>query len=86
MVRHFWDQKPMVWRDVAYVIRSPRTGSESFLNEIRRAVWSVDPNLPLADIRTLDYFYQMSLARTSFTLVMLGIAGVMALLLGIVGL
>ncbi len=85
-MRHFWDEEPMVRRELAFVVRSPRTGSESFMKEIRQAVWSVNPNLPLADVRSLDYFYQRSLARTSFTLVMLGIAGAMALLLGIVGL
>ena len=56
------------------------------MSETRRAVWSVDPNLPLADVHTLDYFYRTSMARTSFTLVMLAIAGGMALLLGLVGL
>ena len=56
------------------------------LNEIRQAVWSVDPNLPLARIGTLGDLYDASIARTSFTLIMLGIAGVMALLLGTVGL
>ena len=49
-------------------------------------MWSVDPNLPLAEVHTLDYFYRTSMARTSLTLVMLAIAGGMALLLGIVGL
>jgi len=49
-------------------------------------VWSVDANLPLANVHTLDYFYMKSMARTSFTLVMLGIAGAAGLLLGIVGL
>ncbi|HET7842399.1 MAG TPA: ABC transporter permease [Terriglobia bacterium] len=85
-MRHFFDEEPMVRRELAFAILSPRTGSESFMKEIRQAVWSVNPNLPLADVRSLDYFYQKSLARTSFTLVMLGIAGAMALLLGIVGL
>ncbi|MGB7173002.1 MAG: FtsX-like permease family protein, partial [Candidatus Acidiferrales bacterium] len=75
-----------VRRDVAFAIRSPRAGSQAFLSEVRQAVWSVDANLPLADVHTLDYFYSQSMARTSFTLVMLGIAGVMALLLGTVGL
>ena len=75
-----------VRRYVTFSIRSPRAGSESLLNEVRRAVWSVDPNLPLADIHTLDYYYSRSMARTSFTLVMLAAAGGMALLLGIVGL
>jgi putative ABC transport system permease protein len=46
----------------------------------------VAPNLPLADVNTLDYYYTRSMARTSFTLVMLAVAGGMALFLGIVGL
>jgi predicted permease len=75
-----------VSRYVAFSIRSPRAGSGSLMNEVRRAVWSVDPNLPLADVHTLDYLYRKSMARTSFTLVMLAIAGAMALLLGVVGL
>ena len=75
-----------VRRYVAFSIRSPRAGSESLMNEVRRAVWSVDPDLPLADVHTLDYLYRRSMARTSFTLVMLALAGGMALLLGVVGL
>ncbi len=76
----------MIHRDVSFVVRSPRAGSASLLDEIRRAVWSADPNLPLAQVHTLDYYYRKSMARTSFTLVMLAIAGGMALLLGVVGL
>jgi ABC-type antimicrobial peptide transport system permease subunit len=72
-------------RNLAVVIRSPRTGSQAFMKEVSEAVWSVNPNLPLAGVDTLQYFYAKSLARTSFTLVMLGVAGGMALLLGIVG-
>jgi len=56
------------------------------MNEVRRAVWSIDGNLPVADVHALDYFYNRSMARTSFTLVMLAIAGSMALLLGTIGL
>jgi predicted permease len=86
LAAHFTGTELDVRRYVTYSIRSPRAGSESFTNEIRRAVWSVDPNLPLADVHTLEYFYRTSMARTSFTLVMLAIAGSMALLLGVVGL
>jgi predicted permease len=74
-----------VRRGVAFALRSPRAGSESFLKEVREAVWSVNPNLPLAAVHTVDYFYKQSMARTSFTLIMLGVAGSMALLLGVVG-
>src|SRR5580704_8152276 len=66
-------------------IRSSRAGSESFLKEVREAVWSVNPNLPLSRMNTLGYYYSRSMARTSFTLIMLAVAGGMALLLGVVG-
>ncbi|MGH9746070.1 MAG: ABC transporter permease [Candidatus Acidiferrales bacterium] len=81
----FEGQKQQVRRGVAPAIRTTRAGSESFLKEIRQAVWSVDSNIPLSEVQTLGYFYTKSMARTSFTLVMLGVAGAMALLLGIVG-
>jgi predicted permease len=73
-------------RRVSFAIRTERAGTESLLNEVRQAVWSIDPSLPLADVRTVNEIYDQSLARTSFTLVMLAIAGAMALLLGIAGL
>jgi putative ABC transport system permease protein len=73
-------------RRVSVAIRSERAGTDSLLAQVREAVWSVNPNLPLAQVRTLDALLEQSMARTSFTLVMLAIAGGMALLLGIVGL
>jgi ABC-type antimicrobial peptide transport system permease subunit len=72
-------------RNAAYLVRSERTGAEGFVRELERAVWAVNPNLPLAGVRTLQEIYDASLARTSFTLVMLAIAGGMALLLGVAG-
>jgi len=72
-------------RTVTFVVRSDRTGTEGFLNEVRQAVWSVNSSLPVASVRTVQEVYDQSLARTSFTLVMLGIAGAMALVLGIIG-
>jgi len=79
------DNRNFVQRSVTYVIRSTRTGSNGFVNDLGTAVWSVNPNLPLAAVRTLQDIYDASLARTSFTLVMLAIAGGMALLLGVAG-
>ena len=72
-------------RTMTFVIQSERAGTESFLNEVREAVWSVNSNLPLASVRTMQEVYDKSVARTSFTLVMLGIAAAMALALGIIG-
>ncbi|MGB6596509.1 MAG: ABC transporter permease, partial [Candidatus Acidiferrum sp.] len=72
-------------RTVTVVVRTDRAGTENFLSDIRQAVWSANSNLPLASVRTMQEVYDKSVARTSFTLVMLGIAGAMALALGLIG-
>jgi predicted permease len=74
-----------VWRSMYFAIRSDRAGTQTFINEIQQAVWSINSNLPVADVSTMQEVYSDSMARTSFTLVMLAIAGTMALLLGIIG-
>jgi predicted permease len=82
---NFLGNKEVVNRNVAFAVRSSRAGSSAFLNEVQRAVWSVDSNLPLAYATTIGEEYTRSMARTSSTLVMLSVAGGMALLLGILG-
>jgi predicted permease len=69
----------------AFAIRSERAGTVSLIDEVRQAVRSVSPSVPVAQERTMQDFYAGSLARTSFTLVMLAIAGAMALALGVIG-
>jgi predicted permease len=85
LMNNFEGQKERTQRYIAVAVRTPRAGSQSLLKEIQQAVWSVDSSLPLADVHTVGYFYNRSMARTSFTLVILGVAGGMALILGIVG-
>jgi putative ABC transport system permease protein len=74
-----------VRRGATFAIRSERAGTQAFLREITAAIHSVHPSLPLAKVRTLDDVYRRSMARTSFALVLLGIAGAMALTLAIIG-
>jgi putative ABC transport system permease protein len=85
LMDNFWGNNPFVQRGVAFVMRSTRAGSESFLNQVRQAVWSVNAEAPLARMQTVEEIYRASMARSSFTLVMLAIAGGMALLLGLIG-
>lgn len=85
LTHDFWTRPLRIERNVAFVVRSRRAGSESFLNDVRRAIWSVNPNVPIADAQTVQQIYNTSMARTSFTLVMLAIATGMALLLGLIG-
>ena len=83
--KNFEGDPANVQRFVAFVIRTPRAGSISLGDELRTAIWSVNASLPLANVETVETLYDRSLARTSFTLIMLAIAGGMALLLGVVG-
>jgi putative ABC transport system permease protein len=73
------------WRTMAYAVRSTRVGAPGFVRELEQAVWSVNPNLPLATVQTLEEIQVSSMTQTSFALVMLGIAASVALLIGMVG-
>ncbi len=85
LAKNFEGHDIQLWRNVAFLIRTRRAGTTGLLNDLRTAVWSVNGNLPVANVRTLQAVYDMSMGRTSFTLVLLTIAGGMALLLGVVG-
>jgi predicted permease len=85
LLKNFEAASEIAIRGVAYVIRTPRAGSLRLRQELRAAVESVNATLPVADVKTLESVYERSLARTSLTLVLLAIAGGMALVLGVVG-
>ena len=71
-------------RHVAVVIRS--TGDLDALAVAARAqLHELDARLPLANVQPLRSLVSRSMARTSFVLVLLGIAAGVALLLGMVG-
>lgn len=71
-------------RGVTYVIRSGRAGTVAFADEVRQAVWASHPDI-VVTMSTMQQIYARSFARTSFMLVLLAIAGAMALLLSVVG-
>jgi predicted permease len=84
-MRDFWQPGVFTQRNMAYVIRTPRLQDQGFLKEVQQAVWSVNSNLPLASVQTVQEIYDESMAETSFVLVILGIAASVTLLLGLVG-
>jgi predicted permease len=57
----------------------------SLAPQIRAIVRELDPNLPLANVRTMDSVVSDAMARTTFTMLLLVVAGATALVLGIVG-
>jgi predicted permease len=81
----FWGQPNFVQRSLVFAIRTSRINDPGLMTNVQQAVWSVNANLPLQRVRTLREIYDGSMAQTSFTLVILGIAAGVTLLLGLVG-
>jgi putative ABC transport system permease protein len=69
---------------LTYVVRTQNP--LALVGPVREAVRAVDPNLPVAGIRTMESVVADSILRLTFTALSLGIAALMALILGAVGL
>ena len=64
-----------------------RTGGDplALFSTVRREIWEMDRNLPLVKVRDLSAVVSDAMARTTFTLIMIGAAAGVALLLGAIG-
>lgn len=67
------------------VVMSTKIDAISVVSSAREAVHSVDPDLPLAKIRTLRTVVDRSMAEQRFSVFLLGFFGVFALLLASIG-
>ena len=65
-----------------------RTSSEpaTITSAVQRAVRELDPTLPLFDVRSMTEITAASMAQLSFTIIVLGAAALVTLILGAVGL
>ena len=70
---------------MSLVVRTSAAPS-SLAPAVRDAVWSIDPNVPITGIETMERVLRDATSRAGFTMLMLGIAAGVALLLGAVGL
>jgi putative ABC transport system permease protein len=78
------EEAEWVPRSFCLVVKG-RVDPASLTARVRQAVWSIDPNLPLAQVLPMPEVVARSMARTSFTMLLLVIAAAVALLLGTVG-
>jgi putative ABC transport system permease protein len=69
---------------VSYVVRSPAPPAD-LVQGIRRAVAAVDPDVAVAQVRSLQEIVDRASDQTTFTMVLLGVAAATALLLGAIG-
>jgi predicted permease len=85
IIEQFWTEKVQVRRSMSVIVRTERPKSPTLVRDVQQAVWSVNGSLPVANIRTMPDIMSASMAQTSFALIMLAIAGAVALMLGVVG-
>jgi putative ABC transport system permease protein len=71
-------------RALSYAIRGD--GAEAQAEAVRQAVWGFNADLPIASMQTMDEVVERSVVQFTFTMLTLGIAAAIALLLGAVGL
>ena len=69
---------------MSYVVRSVTSPADA-ANAVRNAIDGVDPDLALAQVRTLEEIVDRASDQMTFTMVLLVIAAAVALLLGIIG-
>ena len=67
------------------VVMRTSTPPLDLIDEVRSTVWSLDADLPLGNIRTMEEYVRTARSQMAFTMVLLVIGGVTALLLGVIG-
>jgi predicted permease len=89
----FFPMKPVpgapLWsppRSLALIVRTSGANPAELAGSIRRAVSALDPTVPLDGVASLEQVVARSMARRSLVMLLLGVAGSMALVLSVVGL
>ena len=81
-----WNAARVPWipRDLAFVVRT-RGDASTLASEVQRVVASSAPTIPAYHLTPLSELVSNATARTTFTLILLAIAGIAATLIGAVG-
>jgi putative ABC transport system permease protein len=80
----YWPHPELAYNFMTLVIRT-EGDPLALAPAVRQAVWTLDKDQPVADIKTMEDLLWVSLARARFSTVVLGVFAGMALLLAITG-
>ncbi len=72
------------WNTMLFVIRT-QADPHPLIKSIRSEIWSQDPKLAIAEIKTMDSILNEELARPKFSMFLLGVFACAALLLAAIG-
>ena len=62
-----------------------RGATSGLVEEVKNQVWSLDSQIPVSDVRTMDELMAASLAQQRFNMLLLGLFAALALILAAVG-
>ena len=74
------------WFSMSVAVRTSGSNPLLWTSAAQNAVWSVDKNVPLGNLKTMDYMVSDSVARRRFTMVLLAIFAGLAIFLASIGL
>jgi predicted permease len=76
--------QPSWWSVI--LVRTTADSPERYLPLVKRVMADLDPQIPIANVQSMESVVAKGIARRTFTMLLLGIAAGMALLLSVVGL
>jgi putative ABC transport system permease protein len=74
------------WPSAFVAVRTRTADPLALIPAVQNAVWSVDKTVPLAEVRTMNDVVARSMLQRKFTMALLGIFAVLAVLLASIGL
>jgi putative ABC transport system permease protein len=80
----YWPIAELPYTSMTFVLRT-RGDTASVANAARTAIQTLDPQQPVADVRTLESLVGSSIARQRFNTLLLAIFAIIALLLSVAG-
>ncbi|MEP6763484.1 MAG: FtsX-like permease family protein, partial [Gemmatimonadaceae bacterium] len=79
------DQRDGSVNDLMYLVRTSSAPSPTLMKRINELVMKMNPRVPIINARTMSQVVEHSMSRTSFIMILLGVAALAALALSTVG-
>src|SRR5208282_3131060 len=78
-------QSNEIWRSFMTLAIRTRGVSSGLVEEVKKQVWSLDSQIPVSDVHTMDELMAVSLAQQRFNMLLLSLFAALALILAAVG-
>ena len=80
-----FSQSDEAWRRWMTLAIRTHGASAEFIEEVKKQVWSVDSQIPVSEVHTMEDLMGVSLAQQRFNMLLLGLFAALALILATVG-